>query len=231
MLFRRFTLLVILLVGLQATWAQASLMPAYGGTYTQKTIGSSDVSGELTLQQILDANGYTINNHAIDVTTDQAGFKSFITYTPEPSFTSTTLIGSYYTEPLTAFYYRDSNKVDIYYTAMFNTGVNANGDIFNFGLPGVGGIDGELYKTLKFYIGNGDTLKGEFTTNHFLVFDTDQGYVFAGDIDQYSSTLGTPSDYDYNDIVFQFNVPEPASAMVLLMGGAVLLVRPRRRLA
>ncbi len=197
----------------------------------QKTIGTSDTSGELTLQEILNNNGYTINGNPIDVTADQAGYKTFSSTQTTPKYYGAQLIDSYYTQPISVIYVRDSNKYNFYYETMFDTSVDSNGDTFNFSLPGVGTYYGETYLWFQFVFDDDGNLYSGLDDNSYdyLTFNTDQGYIIAGDFGYASTSAGAPRDSDFNDMVFQLNVPEPTSACLLLGCCAMLVARPRKR--
>lgn len=215
-------------------WAQANFMPNYYSVpYTQKTIGISDTSGEQTLQQIFDSNGFTFNGHALDVTTDQAPIAGFITYDQTASsYYSVKLIDSQYTGPAHVYFLTDSNKVTTFYQEIFDTTFDANGTVKNYGVFPVGHLfPGQLYKSLKLLFDDDGGIPGrDYLNVSTLIYETDQGFVYAADFGSYHPTIGSPQDFDYNDAVALLNVPEPTSVALLLGCGMMLLARPRRRM-
>ncbi|HAI12633.1 MAG TPA: hypothetical protein DCM28_13075 [Phycisphaerales bacterium] len=214
-------------------WAHADFVPVYSSLpYSQKTIGISDTLGELTLQQIFDSNGFTINGSTIDVTTDQSSVLRFITYDQAASsYFSVTLVDSQYTDPAHVYYLTDSNKVTPFYTEILDTSVDPNGTIKNFSVSPVGHLfPGQLYKTLQLLFDDDGGIPGrDYLDVSTLIFETDQGFVYAADFGSYHPTIGNPQDFDYNDAVALLSVPEPTSAALLIGCCGMLLVRSRRR--
>jgi hypothetical protein len=182
-------------------------------------------------EEILNNNGYTINGNPIDVTTDQAGYKTFGSTETYSTHYSAQLIDSYYTQPISVIYVRDSNKYNFYYETMLDTSVDSNGDTFGFSLPGVGTYYGETSVWFQFVFDDDGNLYSGLDDNayDYLIFNTDQGYIVAGDFGYSTSSVGAARDSDFNDMVFQLNIPEPTSACLLLGCCSMLVARPKRR--
>lgn len=214
-----------------------------GAVITGLTMGDSGTdtiytSGGASLQSIADSYGFTVGGSAIDVDTDQSQWQAF-TITGGAAYVTFEYLGSSagFDNQLGVFYAPLADPGNISYLHAFTNNVDpvgtsvtltvAEDSIFGFYVNVDSGSE-------QFFTNNSlnDDTTTSVTTDHFLIFDTDQGLLVGLEDIAYNSGTGKLGDQDYNDVIFSVQVsgvPEPASAALLLLGGVMLLGRPGRK--
>ncbi|HAI14126.1 MAG TPA: hypothetical protein DCM28_20640 [Phycisphaerales bacterium] len=196
------------------------------------------VGSDPTLKSVADSFGITIGGNPINTTTDQTQWQAF-TVTGGAANVTFEYLGSSasYNNQLGVAYAPLSNPTNFSYLHAFTNNIDAVGtsatvtvaedSIFGFYVNVNSGSE-------QFFSINdlNDDNKGSLVTDHFLIFDTDQGLLVGLEDIRYNKDTGKLGDQDYNDVIFNVKVsgvPEPASAALLLIGGAMLLGRNRKK--
>ena len=228
------TLIVATLSFTQTTRAAIITGLTLGDTGPDAIYSSADPS----LQSVADSYGFTVGGSALNTTTDQTQWQAF-TITGGAANVSFEYLGSSasYNNQLGVFYAPISNPTDITYMHAFTNNLDPIGttvtltvdedSIFGF-YVNVNSGSQQFYTTNDLNEDN----KGSLVTDHFLIFDTDQGLLVGLEDIAYNKNTGKLGDQDYNDVIFNVKVsgvPEPASAALLILGGALLLGRPSRK--
>lgn len=220
------------------TWAQA----ANAAVITGLTLGDSGtdtvyVGSDPTLKSVADSFGFTVNGNPINTTTDQTQWQAF-TVTGGAANVTFEYLGSSasYNNQLGVVYAPLSNPTSFTYLHAFTNNLDpvgtsatvtvAEDSIFAFYVNVNSGNE-------QFYSINdmNEDNTSHVTTDHFLIFDTDQGLLVGLEDIRYNKNTGKLGDQDYNDVIFNVKVsgvPEPASAALLVLGGICLLGRNRK---
>ncbi len=222
------------------------MQTARAATITELTLGDTTKqpifnNASPSLQSMLNDNGIFNSSGQIDPYNDQTQWQMF-TVTEGAADFSLELIGSsasfnnnigVFTAPL-------ANPTNFTKQHACTNNVDPNGTTFNFTVASdylfgffleANGNAAITYSSVNAY--NPDNT-GTLTTDHMLAFETLDGWVIAFEDLPFNSNTGKMGDQDYNDVVFTVQsaaIPEPASAALILLGGACLLGRPRRRKA
>lgn len=195
------------------------------------------VGSDPTLKSIADSFGFTVGGNPINTTTDQTQWQAF-TVTGGAANVTFEYLGSSasYNNQLGVVYAPLSNPTSFTYLHAFTNNIDPIGttatvtvgedSIFAFYVNVNSGSE-------QFYSINdmNEDNKGSLVTDHFLIFDTDQGLLVGLEDIRYNKDTGKLGDQDYNDVIFNVQVsgvPEPASAILLILGGACLLGRNRK---
>ena len=215
---------------------------ANAAVITGLTLGDSGtdtvyVGSDPTLKSVADSFGFTIGGNPIDTMADQTQWQAF-TVTGGAANVTFEYLGSSasYNNQLGVVWAPLSNPTDFTYLHAFTNNIDPVGtsatvtvdedSIFAFYVNVNSGSE-------QFYSMNdmNDDNTHSMTTDHFLIFDTDQGMLVGLEDIRYNKHTGKLGDQDYNDVIFNVKVsgvPEPASAALLLIGGACLLGRNRK---
>lgn len=230
---------VLAILAVTATgWVQS----ANAALITGLTLGDSGndtvyVGSDPTLKSVADSYGFTIGGNPINTTTDQTQWQAF-TVTGGAANVTFEYLGSSasYNNQLGVVYAPLSNPTDFTYLHAFTNNIDPLGtlatvtvsedSIFAFYVNVNSGSE-------QFYSMNSmnEDNTNHVTTDHFLIFDTDQGLLVGLEDIRYNKNTGKLGDQDYNDVIFKVNVagvPEPASAALLVLGAACLLGRNRK---
>lgn len=109
--------------------------------------------------------------------------------------------------------------------------------IFGFYLDANGGRNSQgVFYSENFRNADNNFSKG-LITDHFLMFETENGLALAVEDLKFNKNTGLLGDQDYNDFVAGFLtwsqptnvIPEPASAMLLAAGAAMMFSRRKRK--
>jgi len=223
--------------------AVVSWAPVKAAVITGLTMGDSGTdtiysSGGPSLQSVADSFGFTVGGNAVNTTTDQTQWQAF-TITGGAAYVSFEYLGSSagYNNQLGIFYAPISNPSDISYVHAFTNNIDPVGTSVQLTVAEdsiVGFYVNVNSGNEQFYSINdmNEDNTGSLVTDHFLIFDTDQGLLVGLEDLRYNASTGKLGDQDYNDVIFNVQVsgvPEPASAALLLIGGVMLLGRPGRK--
>ncbi|MBL4700417.1 MAG: DUF4114 domain-containing protein, partial [Phycisphaeraceae bacterium] len=195
-------------------------------------------SGDPSLKSVADSFGFTVGGNPVDTSADQTQWQAF-TITGGAAYVTFEYLGSSadYNNQLGVFSAPLSDPSNISYMHAFTNNIDpvgttaqltvAEDSIFGFYVNVNSGNE-------QFYSVNdmNEDNKGALVTDHFLIFDTDQGLLVGLEDIRYNANTGRLGDQDYNDVIFNVQVsgvPEPASAALLLIGGVMLLGRPGRK--
>jgi hypothetical protein len=222
-----------------AGWVQT----ANATLVTGLTLGDSGTDtiytgSDPTLQSIANSYGFTVGGNPINTTTDQTQWQAF-TITGGAAYVTFEYLGSSasYNNQLGVFYAPISDPNNITYLHAFTNNLDPVGTIATltvaedsiFGFYVNVNSSSEQFFSINSL---NDDNTSHLTTDHFLIFDTDQGMLVGLEDIKYNKNTGKLGDQDFNDVVFNVKVsgvPEPASAALLLIGGVMLLGRPGRK--
>jgi len=235
-LIKTTTVAALMLLGTVQVSQAATFNPLTLGDTGPDFIGTSYGSGELSVSTILNNYGFTSGGSAVNTTTDQTQWQAFQVTGGTADFTMT-LLDTYAAFNNDVYVFTTSDGVNFNQQLAFTNNLDPLGTTFDFTIA-----DGDTFGFLIHANGNNppaywsiNALSDDASLrDHFLMFNTDQGIVVAIEDLPYNSSTGLLGDQDYNDVVFSLTgstIPEPASAALLLIGGAMLLGRPKRRTA
>ncbi len=221
-----------------------SFSTANAAVITGLTLGDSGSdtvynSADPSLQSVADAYGFTVAGNDLSVANDQTQWQAF-TVTGGAANVTFEYLGSSasYNNQLGVAWAPLTDPTNFSYLHAFTNNIDPVGTVAT--------VTVEEDSIFAFYVnvnsGNeqfysindmNEDNKGSRVTDHFLIFDTDQGLLVGLEDIRYNKNSGKLGDQDYNDVIFKVNVagvgvPEPASAALLIIGAGMLLGRNRK---